>query len=68
MDYFHYKSGALHAEGVPVASIAEAVGTPFYCYSASSMEQNFKDFEIGLSDLPATICYAIKANSNLAIR
>ena len=67
MDYFHYKSGALHAEGVPVASIAEAVGTPFYCYSASSMEQNFKDFEIGLSDLPATICYAIKANSNLAV-
>ena len=71
MDHFNYKSGQLHAEGVPVAAIAEAVGTPFYCYSTATLERHYKAFAGAVANvvpgLDAGICYAVKANSNIAV-
>ena len=62
-----YRDGELHVEGVAVTEIAAAVGTPFYCYSAATLRRNFMSLASALSQLPATICYALKANSNLAV-
>ena len=45
LDHFLYRDGQLFAEDVPVAQIAAAVGTPFYVYSQSSIEQNYKTFQ-----------------------
>ncbi len=67
MDHFDYKNGELTAENVLVSAIAESVGTPFYCYSASNIEHHIEVFKKGLIGLPATICYSVKANSNLAV-
>ena len=67
MDYFKYKNGALFAEDVTVSKIAEEIGTPFYCYSAITIENQFSDLKNALAGLPATICYAVKANSNIAV-
>lgn len=67
MHHFTYKNGTLHAEDVAVETIAEAVGTPFYVYSAATLERHYKVFADALSDMPATICYAMKANSNQAV-
>lgn len=62
-----YRDGELHVEDVAVARIAAAVGTPFYCYAAATLRRNFDALALALSQLPATICYALKANSNLAV-
>ncbi len=67
MDHFQYKDGELHAEEVPLSRIAAAVGTPFFCYSTATFERHYRVFEAAVSDLDATICYAVKANSNLAV-
>ncbi|MHA1599376.1 MAG: diaminopimelate decarboxylase [Alphaproteobacteria bacterium] len=67
MTAFCYRAGALHAETVPLEVLAEAVGTPFYCYAATAIETAYTDFAGALSDLPATVCYALKANGNLAV-
>ncbi len=67
MDHFNYINGALAAEDVPLADIADAVETPFYCYSQATIERHFQVFTEALSGLPATVCYAVKANSNLAV-
>lgn len=67
MDYFKYKNGALFAEDVTVSKIAEEIGTPFYCYSAITIENQFSDLKNALAGLPTTICYAVKANSNIAV-
>ena len=67
MDHFNYKNGALAAEDLPISDIAEAVGTPFYCYSTATIERHYQVFAEALEGLPATICYAVKANSNLAV-
>jgi diaminopimelate decarboxylase len=67
MDHFNYQGGALGAEDVPLARIAEAVGTPFYCYSTATLERHYRVFEEALAGLDATICFAVKANSNLAV-
>lgn len=67
MDHFLYKNGHLHAEGVSLDSIAEAVGTPFYCYSAATLTRHFMLFQEALSPLPHLICFAVKSNSNLAV-
>lgn len=64
---FGYRDGILYAEGVPVPRIADAVGTPFYCYSATALVSVYRAFAASLTKLPATICYALKANSNLAV-
>jgi diaminopimelate decarboxylase len=67
MDHFEYKNGVLAAEDVPVSEIAEAVGTPFYCYSSATIERHFRVFSEALSDVSATVCFAVKANSNIAV-
>ena len=67
MDHFVYKHGALHAEDVPVAEIAAAVGTPFYCYSAQTLTRHFTLFQEALSPLPHLVCFAIKSLSNVAV-
>jgi diaminopimelate decarboxylase len=67
MDHFLYKDGELHAEDVPVREIARAVGTPVYVYSTATLTRHFKLFDEALSPLPHLVCYAMKANSNLAV-
>ncbi len=67
MDYFHYKNGIYHAEDVPLPKIAEAVGTPFYCYSSATFTRHFNVLKEAFAAIPTTICYAVKANSNLAV-
>jgi diaminopimelate decarboxylase len=67
MHHFAYRNGVLHAEDVPVADIAEAVGTPFYCYSSATLERHYKVFVEALAGVPALVCYAMKANSNQAV-
>jgi diaminopimelate decarboxylase len=64
---FAYRDGQLHAEEVPLARIAEAVGTPFYCYSSGAVEAAYQDFAGAFRGLPALVCYALKANANLAL-
>ena len=67
MDHFLYRDGHLHAEDVMVSDIAEAVGTPFYCYSSATLTRHFQLFHEALSPLPHLICFAVKSNSNVAV-
>ena len=64
---FAYRKGALHVEDVALADIAAAVGTPVYVYSTAALEQNYRAYADALAGLDATICYALKANGNLAV-
>jgi diaminopimelate decarboxylase len=67
MRHFSYRNGALHAEDVALATIAEAVGTPFYCYSSAAIEQHFHAFRDPFAGQDAHVFYAMKANSNQAV-
>ncbi|MFO1164837.1 MAG: diaminopimelate decarboxylase [Paracoccus sp. (in: a-proteobacteria)] len=67
MDYFNYVDGWLHAEEVPLARIAEAVGTPVYVYSAATLTRHFKLFQQALEWTDHLVCFAVKSNSNLAV-
>src|SRR5579871_3964571 len=67
MPPFTYRNGALHAEDVALATIAEAVGTPFYCYSNGALERHFEAFRDAFAGQDALIFYAMKANSNQAV-
>lgn len=67
MDHFLYRDGVLHAEGVPLPAIADAVGTPFYVYSAATLTRHYHLFTEALSPLPHMVCFAIKALSNVAV-
>ena len=67
MDHFLYRNGVLHAEDVPVAEIAAAVGTPFYCYSTATLTRHFRLFDEALTGMDHLVCYAMKAASNQAI-
>ena len=67
MNHFDYRDGALHAEDVALKDIAEAVGTPFYCYSTATIERHYRVFSAAFADAPATVCYSLKANANLAV-
>ena len=68
MDYFDYHDdGRLHAEDCSLADIAETYGTPCYVYSRATIERHWHAFNDSLGDHPHLICYAVKANSNLAI-
>jgi diaminopimelate decarboxylase len=67
MPPFSYRNGALHAEDVALAAIAEAVGTPFYCYSSAAIEQHFEAFRNAFVGQNALFFYAMKANSNQAV-
>jgi diaminopimelate decarboxylase len=67
MDHFTYRDGRLLAEDVPLETIARAVGTPFYCYSTATLERHYRAYADAFAGLPATICYAVKANPNTAV-
>ncbi len=67
MDAFSYKDNTLYCEEVNLIGLAEKVGTPFYCYSLSHMEKRFMDYKKGFGDRSHLVCYAVKANSNLAV-
>jgi diaminopimelate decarboxylase len=66
-DFFSYRGDELHAEGIPVSRIATAVGTPFYLYSAAAFTAQYRRFAEAFSSERPVICYAVKANSNLAV-
>jgi diaminopimelate decarboxylase len=67
MDHFSYQHGQLHAESVALADIAASVGTPAYVYSRATLTRHYQAFENALEGIPHLICYAVKANSNLAV-
>ena len=67
MSHFRYQAGVLSAEDVQLDRIADEVGTPFYCYSTAAIERNYEDFSNAFADQDAMVCYAVKANSNLAV-
>src|SRR2546421_5787051 len=67
MHHFAYRAGVMHAEAVALASLAQAVGTPFYCYSTATLERHYRVFAGAFADLPSLVCYAVKANSNQAV-
>jgi diaminopimelate decarboxylase len=67
MHDFHYKNGKLCCEGVPISSIAQRVGTPFYCYSSSTLASHYRAFDQAFSGVPNVICFALKSNSNGAV-
>jgi diaminopimelate decarboxylase len=67
MDYFNYQDDALYAEDIAVADLAQEFGTPLYVYSRATLERHWRAFDNALQGHPHLICYAIKANSNLAL-
>jgi diaminopimelate decarboxylase len=67
MHHFALRNGVMHAEDVDLSALADAVGTPFYCYSTATLTRHFEVFRAALSDLDALVCYAVKANSNQAV-
>ena len=67
MDYFNYKDNALYAEDCSISDIAAKYGTPLYVYSKATFERHWHAFNDGLGNYPHLICYAVKANSNLAV-
>ncbi len=64
---FQYKTDSLHCEGVALQKIADEVGTPFYVYSKAELVRSYKAFDAALDGVPHRTCYAVKANSTLAI-
>ena len=67
MDHFNYRDGLLHAESVPLDQIAERFGTPCYVYSRATLERHWHAFDTAFADQPHLICFAVKANANLAV-
>ncbi|MET0013730.1 MAG: diaminopimelate decarboxylase [Sedimenticola sp.] len=67
MDHFQYRGDRLHAEEVPLEQIAETYGTPCYVYSRATLERHWRAFDNAFQDHPHLVCYAVKANSNLAV-
>ncbi len=67
MDYFNYRDGELYAEDLPVADIADRYGTPAYVYSRATLERHYRAYDDALEGRPHLVCYAVKANSNLAV-
>ena len=67
MHHFDYRGGELHAEDVNLTSLAQTVGTPFYCYSTATIERHYRVFAEAFADVDALVCYSVKANSNQAV-
>src|ERR1700740_452561 len=67
MNHFDYRNGVLHAEAVNLIELADAVGTPFYCYSTATLERHYRVFSDAFAGEKALICYAMKANSNQSV-
>jgi len=66
MNHFAYQSGTLHAEDVDLATLADEVGTPFYCYSTATLERHYRVFASALPK-DTLIAFSVKANGNLAV-
>ncbi len=67
MNPFHYIHSTLHAEEVSLSSLAKSYQTPLYVYSQSQIEANFLEFDTAFGKHPHLVCYAVKANSNIAV-
>jgi len=67
MHDFQYKNGEFHCEGVPIRTIAQRVGTPFYCYSSSTLANHVRAFDQAFAGVPHLICFAVKSNPGAAI-
>jgi len=67
MSHFQYQNGVLHADSVALSAIAEEFGTPTYVYSKTALLENFGAYASACAGRDALVCYAMKANSNLAI-
>ncbi|HEY8096425.1 MAG TPA: diaminopimelate decarboxylase [Methylobacter sp.] len=67
MDYFNYRNGELFAEDIAVSDIVYKYGSPCYIYSRATLERHWKAFDQAFGDQAHLICYAVKANSNIAI-
>jgi diaminopimelate decarboxylase len=67
MHHFHYRNDVLHSEDVALPTVAEAVGTPFYLYSAATLHRHFTAFDSAFADVPHITCFAVKSCSNIAI-
>ena len=67
MHHFQYRGDQLMCEEVPIERIAEQVGTPFYLYSHATLTHHFRVFDQAFAGIPHLICFAMKANSNLAL-
>ena len=67
MHHFAYRRGVLCAEAVDLGALAQAVGTPFYCYASATLERHYRVFAGAFADIDALVCYSMKANSNQAV-
>jgi diaminopimelate decarboxylase len=67
MDHFNFIGNQLFAEDIPVAQIAKEYGTPCFVYSKATLERHYHVYEQAMRGLPSLICFAVKANSNLAV-
>jgi diaminopimelate decarboxylase len=67
MNHFDYRNGVLHAEAVNLIELAQAVGTPFYCYSTATLERHYRVFSEAFAGEKVLVCYALKANSNQSV-
>jgi diaminopimelate decarboxylase len=67
VDHFQYRGGRLHAEAVAIDDIVERIGTPVYIYATATLERHYRVFAAAFADLDALVCYAVKANSNIAV-
>src|SRR5512147_324525 len=67
MDHFSYRHGRLFAEEVDVGAIAATYGTPCYIYSRATLERHWRAFDEAFGAHPHLVCYAVKANGNLAV-
>lgn len=67
MDYFNYQEGSLLAEDCSVTDLAKQHGTPLFIYSRATIERHWHAFDQAAGDRPHLVCYAVKANSNLAV-
>lgn len=67
MDFFNYQHAQLHAEAVPLSQVAKQFGTPTYVYSRATIERHYKAFADAAPNRKTLVCYAVKANSNIAL-
>jgi len=67
VNHFSYRKRVLHAEDVPLSAIADAVGTPVYVYSTATLRRHFRVVTEAFGQHPHLVCYAVKANSTLAV-
>jgi diaminopimelate decarboxylase len=67
MRHFAYRDGVLHAEAVNLADLAQAVGTPLYCYASAALVEQYQEFAGAFAGVRALVCYSLKANSNQAV-